>query len=273
MSWTNITSFVLILLGSYVALVVLVFIFSDRMLFFPDKRSFGDCGEAKRLGAVSGVFDYQGEKLRFYRYSNPGAIASVVLFHGNAGSSCDRSFYIEELRELPIDIILAEYPGYSNDDIRPSEERIFKNASALYHYLESQHDKGHRIILYGESLGTGVTIKLASLNETVAGVILQTPYTSIVDLAKFHYPYLPGGLLRKNTFMSQQWAEKVDQEVLILHGTRDNIIPLQNARKLAQFFPRPPRFVEFEGYSHNDLNYMNPAYWSHVKTFIRKLLK
>ena len=210
------------------------------------------------------------QKYHFYLHKKEEARVWILHFHGNAGAACHRAFYIKELSDVEANIILAEYPGYSNDPKKSTERSILNNARALFHYLQSINTNNLPIILYGESLGCGVAINLA-LREKVAGLILQTPYTSISDIARVHYPFLPIRWLIKNNFPANTWAKEVYTKVLILHGVKDDIIPIKIGRRLVTNFPHPPQFEEFSEFGHNDLNLGNPKYWQVVKDFISQI--
>jgi len=116
------------LLVAYAMVNLLVYFIQEKMLFFPDEQAFNECREMQRLGAKAETVEVEGEIIRYYSKEVKGAKAQLILFHGNAGAACHRSNYIQNLAHHPINLILAEYPGYSADP-RKNES---KNHSAQY---------------------------------------------------------------------------------------------------------------------------------------------
>jgi len=263
-----ILKFLFIGLILYGSLLVLVYFIQDSLLFFPDNKKFGNCLEMLKLGAKPIMLKSHGENLRLYSRGVAKARGFIVFFHGNAGSACHRYFYLEELKDTPLNFIFPEYPGYGLDRERASEPDFLKNAEALLKYIKKINTTDLPIILFGESLGTGIATYLAS-KYFIQGLILMNPYTSIGDIAAVHYPYLPTKLLIKNNFPAAKWATKVQCSVLILHGSQDSIIPINIAKKQANNFQTSVNFIEFPRAGHNDLMYVDPdKYWSSIREFI-----
>jgi len=131
------------------------------------------------------------------------------------------------------------------------------------------HLQGNHLpfIFFGESLGSSIATYLASKFPTKA-LILHTPYTSIGDLARAHYPYLLIKLLIRNDFPAKVWAKDVASPTLILHGDQDSTIPIRFAKAQAKNFTQAPQFETFPGRGHNDLNYENELYWQFISSFI-----
>jgi pimeloyl-ACP methyl ester carboxylesterase len=161
-----------------------------------------------------------------------------------------------------------EYPGYSGDLTPPSEKTILKNAEQAIRYFKSIEDLP--FVLFGESLGTTVATYLASHFE-IQGLILQSPLPSLSDVGKRIYPFLPLNLLLKNNFKAKQWALKVKAKVLILHGEKDTIVPLELGRKQSLNFTPKAQFISFKNRGHNDLAIYNDLFWTKVRNFIEAL--
>ena len=149
---------------------------------------------------------------------------TVVFFHGNAGNLLNRVHKINELNKLDINILLISWRGFSGNKGKPSEKNLYYDAQQIINWLKVQGLDNKDIVLYGESLGTGVATELASKNN-FGGIILEPPFTSMVDTAKIYYPYLPVNLLLKDRFDSKSKIKDIKTPILIMHGKMDNIVP------------------------------------------------
>ena len=261
------TKITLALLVAYAPLLLYVFFFQDKLLFFPDKRPFSDCSWIEQKGGQI-VWDKK-YNARYYFQEKPQAKATLVHFHGNAGGACDRIIILDKLDDQPINVALVEYPGYAGNTDQKGEKAFLENAESVLKSLKSQNPEVP-FIHYGESLGTGIATYLASTQE-VKGVILQSPYPSLGEVGQFHYPFLPVKLIIKNNFPLKKWAEKVKAPVLIMHGQNDDIIPYSLGQKASTFFKSPLRFETLKDRGHNDL-LDHDKMWSVVKSFLKDVL-
>jgi len=239
---------VLIVAGLYAVILLLFFLFQNSFMFFPAPVKFGTCPEMERF-SVKAV---SSGKLRFYLREVDKPLGWIVIFHGNAGSACDRMYYVDLFQDIPANIVILEYPGFGKDGRKPGEEIILSEASDLIKHIQKVQSERLPIYLLGESLGTGVATWLAA-NAQVHGLILISPYTSFVDLAAAHYFWLPVNLLLKNRFPADKWAQNVNAKVLAFHGMEDTIIPIKFARQLMTNFSCPKKFIEFDNTAHNDI--------------------
>ena len=269
---TLLAALVVVALG-YLALVFLVYLFQDHLLFFPQKRAFAECDLARMAGFETVDTRAGEQKVRLFVHEKPDARVWIIMFHGNGSTACDSIYYWDALRALPANFAFAEYPGYQGDEsVRSSQPALLENATAIYDFIAARNRSRLPVVGFGESLGTGVVTYLATVRE-VRGLVLRTPYTSIADVGAGHYPFLPVRWLMRNPFPAAEWAPKVKGPVLILHGTRDDTIPLSNAREQAKRFQTAPTFVTIEGANHNDLSEVDPKLlFGSVRSFISGLL-
>lgn len=128
-----------------------LYLFQEKMLFFP-MGSFDECPQMHRYDAKA----VESSGLRYYIKASKAADAVIIVFHGNAGSACDRIYFFDLLKGLNADIILFEYPGYGGDRIKPGEKIILKKAVELVELIKQNNGKTRPVYLLGESLGTGV---------------------------------------------------------------------------------------------------------------------
>ena len=239
---------VMIVGGLYSVILVFFFFFQNSFMFFPASEKFGRCPEMERY-SVKAV---SSGSLRFYLREVDKPLSWIVIFHGNAGSACDRMYYVDLFQDIPANIVILEYPGFGKDGRKPGEEIILSEAFDLIKHIQKVQSEKLPIYLLGESLGTGVATWLAA-EEEVQGLILISPYTSFVDLAVAHYFWLPVNLLLKNRFLADKWAKNVNSKVLAFHGMKDTIIPIKFARRQMTNFTCPKKLIEFDNTAHNDI--------------------
>ena len=251
--------------------LIAIYFVQGSLLFFPNNKDFLDCPHLKTYDLYPNIIQKDNEEIRFYLRHQKQARGWVIHFHGNAGGACDRSFVLEHIGDLPLNIILAEYPGYSGDANKPGEKVFLSNARVLLNYVEEKNKHNLPIFLYGESLGTGVSIKMASEFD-ISGLILQSPYTSITDVGQLHYPFLPVNLIAKHKFRASNWAKQVNSDVIVLHGKKDRIIPFEIGRELSDSFSGRVDFHEFPDRGHNDMVNSNPDYWNAIRSFITTII-
>lgn len=237
-----------------------------KLLFFPRDQVFEDCYPMKSLQAQP-VTD--GD-LRYYYLQAESPRAILLHFHGNGGNACDRVEHVLGLRDLPINVMMVEYPGYAQKSNQAGQAEILKIADLA---LEQAKKTGLPILLMGESLGTGVATYLARAPEVI-GLILQSPYTSIRAVAQWHIKWIPAGLILRHPFPADQWAKGVSCPVLAIHGTEDSTIPFHIGREQSQNF-KQVEWVSLEGAHHNDhfSESFIRSFWKPVHDFIGVQIK
>jgi fermentation-respiration switch protein FrsA (DUF1100 family) len=179
--------------------------------------------------------------------------ATVLFTNGNAGNRAGRAPLAAGLADAGFSVLLFDYRGYGGNPGSPSEQGLIADARAARAYLASREDVDPgRIVYFGESLGTGVAVALAAEQPPLA-LALRSPFTSLSDVARLHYPFLPVGLMLRDTFNSQQRIKAVRCPLLILAGSRDGVVPEALSRTLfdAALQDRK-RLVIIDGAGHND---------------------
>ena len=209
----------------------------------------------------------------------------VLFFHGNAG---DRRGRVEDCRvfmKSGADVFLIDYRGYADNPGSPDENGLAADARGLWKYAtKTLGVDPDRIVLFGESLGGGVAVRLAQevceQGTPPAGLIVRSTFSSLVDAARFHYPWLPVRLLLWDRYPSAERIAEVTCPVLVVHGTRDRIVPYELGEKLFQAAPPlagnniPKRMVRLEGADHNSLLYSHRQEFSEaMENFIGELTR
>jgi pimeloyl-ACP methyl ester carboxylesterase len=198
-----------------------------------------------------------------------GPHALVIYFGGNGE---EVSPMVTQARHFPgCALLVMNYRGYGSSEGKPSERALVADALSLYdHAAALPGIDGKRIIAMGRSLGSGVAVALAA-SRPLAGVILVTPYDSMVAVAHTHYPLLPVSLLLKHRFESAERAPAIHAPGLILTAGDDRVIPRKHSDALYAVWGGAKTKVEIPGADHNSID-AYPAYWSAIADFLRSAL-
>ncbi len=240
---------VVMVLGSAAALYAIVlaafYLFQEKMIFFPGPARFGHCPDMGHRGAKAESFG----DIRYYIQKSPSPAQWIIIFHGNAGNACDRTYFLDLLEGFNVNLVVFEYPGFGRDGKKPGETVILEGALALVNHIQALAP-GLPVYLMGESLGTGVATFVAS-QTPVSGLILISAYPSLSRVARYHYPWLPVHRLMKHRFEASTWAGRTP--ALLFHGEEDDIIPIRFAREQLACFKGEKSLVEIPGAGHNDI--------------------
>jgi fermentation-respiration switch protein FrsA (DUF1100 family) len=234
-------------LGLYLALVALLYLQQRRFLYpaSPLRTSAAEAGLAGVQDVAIRTDD--GETLvAWWKPPEPGR-ALILYFHGNGGSLLNRRERVRLLTRDGRGLLIVSYRGYSGSTGSPSEEGLRLDARAALDWLNSYEPR--RIVLYGESLGTGVAVKLAT-EARVGGVILDSPYTSTADVARSAFWYVPVTLLLRDQYRSVDRIGRLNVPLLVMHGEEDSVIPIALSRTLFAAANEPKRFVALPGVDH-----------------------
>ncbi len=178
----------------------------------------------------------------------------ILYFHGNTGSISRWGAIAEELTSFGFDVFLPDYRGYGKSRGKRSEALIFSDAALCYRkVLESFPEK--RVCLYGRSLGSGPATWLAA-RTSPGGLVLETPYNNLIEVARYHSPFIPVKAFLRYTFRNDLRLPKVKAPVLIAHGTKDKIVPFKSGMRLYQSVKKKTdaKMLTIPGGHHGDLN-------------------
>jgi fermentation-respiration switch protein FrsA (DUF1100 family) len=183
--------------------------------------------------------------------------AAVLYLPGNGGNRLGRLDTAQVIAGLGYTVLLAEYRGYGGNPGTPSETGLARDARAAAAYLRNHGFPGSRTIYVGESIGTGVAVRLAT-TDPPAGVLLRSPYTSLVDVGKHQFPWLPVGLILRDRFDTLAYLPKVSAPITVLAGSADTLIPASQSATVAERAPSLFRHVVVDGAGHNDIIWYGP---------------
>lgn len=240
-------------LAGYVAVLGMLYV-RQRELVFPRDPAKADIASAGLAAAEEiSIATADGERLVAWVVPPRAGKPVLLYFHGNAGN-LGRGGRIDRFRGLTEDgtgLFAVSYRGYGGSTGTPSEEGLLQDARAAYGAAAARFGAG-KLVGYGESLGTGVVLKLA-VEVPLQAIVLEAPYRSTLAVAQGLYPYLPLSLVMKDQFRSDEIIGRVQAPLLVLHGERDQVIPFAQGLQLYELANTPKRFLRFPTGRHTDL--------------------
>lgn len=248
-------------LGATILAVVLFWAWSQQriLMYVPDPNRVDP--------AAIGLFGVREITLRtsdgidlvaWYGAAEPGQ-PSLLYFHGNAGNLQTRAGRVGEYLAKGRGMLMLSYRGYGGSGGKPTEANNVSDALIAYEWLVQQQGLDpNDIVLYGESLGSGIAVQLAA-KKPVGGIILDAPYTSIADVGARLYPYLPVQTLILDRYDSLSRIDRIAAPLLIVHGENDDLIPISMGRALFEKAPQPKQFAAIPRAGHNN-HYLHGSY-------------
>ncbi len=229
---------------------VAIYYFSQEQVIFPVPDIEVGSVEDTDFEPVS-ISTKDGETLFALHHASEDYESTILIFHGNAGAAINQRDRGRLFVNAGYGVLLVEYRGYPGSTGIPSELGFYEDAQAAYDYVVGQ--KQQPIGLYAHSLGTSVAIRLASKRD-VFSVVLESPFDSILAVAQNRFPWLPVSPFLKYKFESYKSFGNVKSPALIIHGTEDQVIPIEHSNKLLEFAPPGVKFISIKGAGHNNLS-------------------
>jgi fermentation-respiration switch protein FrsA (DUF1100 family) len=242
-----------ILLGAgYLGLAALMYLAQRALMYFPETARTAPAAAGFPQAEEVVLDTADGEKVIVWHVPPRGGEPVVLYLHGNGGALQHRVPRFRKLVADGVGLVALSYRGYAGSTGKPTEAGFINDGRAAYDFAAARYPAAS-IAVWGESLGTGAAIALAT-EKPVARLLLQAPFTSAVDVASAIYWFLPVRLLMKDQFRSDERIGKVTAPVLILHGERDVTVPIGYGERLHQMIGAPKRFVRFPDGGHNNLD-------------------
>jgi hypothetical protein len=257
---------------AWLMVVACMFVFQRKLMYLPDTnplpppRVFG----VDTLERIS-LMTKDGLRLQaFYMPVQTEDTGTIVLFHGNAGHIGHRVAKAAIYHLFGVGVLLVEYRGYGGNDGTPTEEGLYTDGRAAMDFLTKEKNlPPEKIAIYGESLGSGVAVQMATEYDAAA-LILETPFSSTAAVASAIYPFIPARLLLKDRYDNIAKIRNIKpMPVLIVHGTEDGVVPFTEGEKLFEAAAQPKRFIPIEGGNHNNL-YDFPQTGTEIGAFLRQ---
>ena len=256
----------------YLLTALAIWLGQSRLLFYPTTGPYPRTPDAVDLPWRDiALTTRDGLRLTGWFIEGPTADAPVVLFlHGNAGDMSGRLDTLSWLHELGAATFIIDYRGYGTSEGRPTEAGLYLDGAAAWDWLTGE--AGYRpgeIVLFGRSLGGAVAAQLAA-DRGCAGLVLESAFVSLPELAGDLYPWLPAAYLTRYSFDTASALAHTDCPVLLAHSPADEIVPFDHAERLAQVRPESTRLLRLSG-THNEPSFStNPSYRSAVAAFIER---
>ena len=223
---------------AYIIIVLFTYLYQRKLLYHPSENNYTGDEIQFDYKEVFIEVDKDVKLKSWFLEKDLKKNKTILYFHGNAGDLTNRVHKLNELNKLDVNILIISWRGFSGNQGKPTEKNLYNDARKSVEWLNETGVTNKNIILYGESLGTGVATELGQ-NNSFSGIVLESPFTSIADAAKIYYPYLPVNLLLKDRYDSIKKIKNIKIPVLIMHGKKDNIVPFFMGEKLYQMANEP----------------------------------
>jgi fermentation-respiration switch protein FrsA (DUF1100 family) len=243
----------IVLLCLYVGMAAVLYVAQRSMMYFPDTAHVTPAQAGFPAAEEVPLTAADGGRSTVWSVA-PNADKPVVLyFHGNGGALHYRVERFKTLLRDGVGLVALEYRGFGGNPGNPSEAGLFADAEAAYAYAVARYP-AQRLVLWGESLGTGIAVALAA-KKPVGRVILEAPFTSAAAVASLRYWYLPVRQLMKDQYRSDELIGEITVPVLILHGVHDHVVPFAMGERMFELARTPNKhIVRFLDGDHEDLD-------------------
>jgi hypothetical protein len=268
----------LVVVAVLAAALGLLWLFQRRLLYFPTPGPVPPA--ASVLPGAEDVTFETADGLRlggWFVPAPPGGPAdrvgrarpAVLVCNGNGGDRSMRAPLAAALARMGLGVLLFDYRGYGGNPGHPTEEGLAADARAALGYLAGRPEVDpERVIYFGESLGAAVALRLAT-ERPPAALVLRSPFASLAEVGRRHYPVLPVSLLLRDRYDSAALAGRLDAPLLVVAGGRDQIVPAGHSRRLFDAAPQPKRLVVLDGADHNDDELLaGPRLLAELRTFL-----
>jgi hypothetical protein len=243
--------FIGVLLVAYLALATVLYFMQPRFLYSPMREVFSTPAELK-LDFEDVVFKTSdGFKLSGWYIPANNSKLTLLFCHGNAGNIAHRLDSINIFHNLGLNCFIFDYRGYGDSQGKPSEEGTYKDAMVAYNWLvEQKKTSAENIIIFGRSLGGTIAAKLARKVDARA-LVVESAFTSYVDIAKEYYPYMPVRWFARFGYRTIDYIRDVHCPVMLIYSRNDEIVPYKFGLELYEAANEPKEFIEIFG-GHND---------------------
>ena len=237
----------------YFLVLVYLYFFQRNLMYHPNENNYSNDELKVNVEKIKVITKDGIDLLGWYHEKNLKEFKTLLFFHGNAGSLENRIHKLNRFGEMKINFLIIAWRGFSGNKGKPSEKGLYEDGQSAIQWLLEKGLNEKDIIIYGESLGTGIATHL-SQNKDFAGVILETPFTSMVDAAKTFYPYIPVNLLLKDKFKNEDKVKNINSPILIMHGEADQIVPFAMGKRIFEV-ANEPKFSHFTKHDNHMMEY------------------
>ena len=237
----------------YILILIFLYFYQRNLLYHPKENNYFGDQLLVNIEKVKIKTDDNIELLSWFHKKDLQKYKTVLFFHGNAGSLENRIHKLNHFNKMDVNFLIIAWRGFSGNKGKPSEEGLYEDGRSSINWLVEKGGKEENIVIYGESLGTGIATHL-SQNKNFAGVVLETPFTSMTDAAKTFYPYIPVNLLLKDKFDNKSKIQNIKVPILIMHGEADQIVPFFMGKKMYEK-ANEPKYSYFTKHDNHMMEY------------------
>jgi len=249
----------------YFFVTIFLYFYQDKLLYHPNVNARSSYELDHKVDEILIPSD---NDLIAWHYKNKENFKTLVFFHGNAGDLSNRIYKLNELSKLKLNYLIFAYRGFNGSKGKPSEKGLYEDAENILYWLKSNKIFENNIIIYGESLGTAIAVHIAQ-NKNFSGIILEAPFTSMIELGQKYYPIFPVKFLLKDKYESFKKINKIKSPVLVMHGKKDKIVPFYMGKQIFEILPSP-KFSYFNEQDDHMMEY-NQDLIDSIKNFIDQL--
>ena len=243
-----ITSSILALVFFYLLLLIVVFFFQRNLLYHPSVNNYLKDDVAREPAQIKKVKIKTSDNidlLGWFYNRDLEKFKTILFLHGNAGSLENRTYKLNHLKNLNVNFLIIAWRGFRGNTGKPNESGLYEDARSAISWLKTENVKEKNIILFGESLGSGVAIEIAQ-HKKYGGIILESPFTSMINMGKKYYPFFPVRFLLKDKYESHKKIANISIPILIMHGKVDKIVPYYMGEKMYELANGPKFFYSQE---------------------------
>ena len=243
---------ILLLILIYVGITVVIYFYQRKLLYHPFSTQITGEGLIHNFETIN-FKTPDNLLLKGWFHLKDSKKKTILFLHGNAGNLDNRIDKLNSLGSMDINFLIISWRGYSGNPGNPSEAGLYKDALSGIEWLNKKGISNDQIILYGESLGTAITTEIAQ-NKNFAGIILEAPFTSMVDMGQKIYPIFPVRFLLKDKYESKNKIKNIKSPILVLHGRKDKIVPFYMGEKIFEI-ANNPKFKYFTDLDDHMMNF------------------
>ena len=252
----------------YFFVLISTYIFQRNLLYHPKENNY--YGDKIKVPVEKVLIKTRDgiQLISWYHNKNIDDYKTILFLHGNAGSLENRIHKINHFNYMDVNFLMIAWRGFSGNEGRPTESGLYEDARSAVQWLKDKGVTEKNIIIYGESLGTGVAVEIAQ-NKNFAGIILESPFTSMIAAGKDKYPFLPIKILLKDKYESDKKIKNIKVPILVMHGKVDNLVPFDMGKKMYEL-ANEPKYFYFSKYDDHTMEY-NEKLLNELKKFIYSL--
>ena len=252
----------------YLIILVFLFFFQRSLLYHPNVNNYFNDRLKVDIEEVQIKTSYNINLLGWFHKKDLNRFKTIVYFHGNAGKLENRIHKLNHFKDIDVNFLIISWRGFSGNSGKPTERGLYEDGKSTIDWLKNIGLSDKDIVLYGESLGTGIATHIAQ-NRKFAGLVLETPFTSMVDAAKNVYPYIPVGILLKDRYENEKKIKHINIPVLVMHGEADQIVPFKMGKKIYEIANKP-KYSYFTKYDNHMMEYDEKLVFA-LRSFMKSL--